>query len=444
MFHKLRLKLTLINATIIFLLFILLIAGTYYFSHEKIIRLSDTMAEKIMSDLNSGFILDMPSQQQHTPGDLKHHDKAFHPFRDSEPPDKGLPLPFRDLPPNDMPPGPNFFFVKLSPTGTVTAQSPNQSLSNDELQTLINFALQDNMTKGVIVRGENEYRYLKAPMSTTPGTILLFQDFARENNMLRIQLTALTVAGLICLILSFLGSFFMANRAMASIQQAWQQQKDFLSDASHELRTPLTVIQTNLEVVLGNQDEPVANQKKWLNNIQEESVNMAKLVDSLLFLARADSKQQLLSKTTFSFTNALIEATAPFETLAEAKGLALDVLSAKPEMIGFGDKDRIKQVISILLDNAIRHTSAGKVCIRLTQSAHKIILTITDSGEGIAPEYLNKIFDRFYQIDKARSNGGAGLGLAIAKCIIENHNGSIQVASTPGFGTTFTIQLPGQ
>jgi two-component system sensor histidine kinase CiaH len=169
---------------------------------------------------------------------------------------------------------------------------------------------------------------------------------------------------------------------------------------------------------------------------------MAQLVDSLFFLARADSHQQPLNKQPFSFTTALWQAADPFESIADAKGVSLQtVITTQVEV--FGDEARLKQVVGILLDNAIRHTnSGGKVVISLLTTATKVSLTVTDSGEGIAPANLDKIFNRFYQADNSRHKGGSGLGLAIAKWIIENHDGFITVTSTPGIGTVFTVKLP--
>lgn len=410
MFSKLRLKLTLINATVIFILFVILISGTYYFSYGQITHRSETLANKIMTDIKSGIINNMP------------------PRRNNE----------------NHPPGPHFFFVKTSQTGAIIFQSSDTSLESDSLETIVKETLERDVSKGVVLLGQSEFSYFISPNPNEHGDIILFQDLTNENNMLRIQLTALLVAGIVCLILSFFGSYLMANRAMIPIQKAWLQQTEFLSDASHELRTPLAVIQTNLDIVLNNPNVTVESQHKWLLNIREESAQMAKLVDALLFLARADANQQYIQNRTFSLNAVLMQAVAPFEPVAERKGLSIQ-LSVKNNYTGYGDESRIKQVLSILIDNAIRHTpSGGKVSVQLTNDNDKTILTVSDTGEGIEPQYLDKIFDRFYQVDKSRSNGGAGLGLAIAKCIIESHSGIIDVDSTPGFGTTFTIQFPSQ
>ena len=234
----------------------------------------------------------------------------------------------------------------------------------------------------------------------------------------------------------------MANRAMIPIQKAWQQQKDFLADASHELRTPLTVIRTNLDVVRGSPEDTVLSQSKWLDNIQEETVSMAKLVDSLLFLARVDSQQPLLHKRFFFFDKALAEAVIPFEPVAGAKGVLLKVASDAP--VGYdGDEARIKQLVGILLDNAIRHTpSGGAVSVSLLKIDAKIMLSVVDTGEGIKAAALEKIFDRFFQVDNSRSSGSSGLGLAIAKVIAESHGGKISVSSAPGEGATFIAEFP--
>jgi signal transduction histidine kinase len=128
--------------------------------------------------------------------------------------------------------------------------------------------------------------------------------------------------------------------------------------------------------------------------------------------------------------------------LASAKGLSLEIAACTP-VKGYGDEGRLKQVIAILLDNAIRHTPAGgKVAVSLSATDNKAVVAVADTGEGIEAEYLDKIFDRFFQVDKARAKGGAGLGLAIAKWIVESHGGVLAVTSIPGAGTTFTITLP--
>lgn len=252
----------------------------------------------------------------------------------------------------------------------------------------------------------------------------------------------LIIAGTACQLLIYLVNLFLVKRIMAPIQKVWQQQRNFLADASHKLRTPLAIIQTNLDVVLDNTHETIASQLDWLNIIRGETGQMMKLVNSLLLLAHLDSGKRFIKKIPFSLIRMAACIIKAFEPSAAAKGVALS-MSAASEIIAYGDESGIRQVVEILIDNAIRHTPPeGKVSLAITRRNAKIQLIVADTGEGIAPQYLDKIFDRFYQIDASCSNGEAGLGLAIAKSIIENYEGTIDVLSTPGLGTRFMIQLP--
>ncbi|MEN6412498.1 MAG: ATP-binding protein [Veillonellales bacterium] len=426
MFYKLRLKLTLINVAVIFLLFSLLISGTYYFSHIEINRHSEMLAKKIMSDILAGNIHDLPvSHELEHPGFEPPNNPP--PHSPLAPP---LPTPFHS------------FFVKTSFGGDVVFQSTNPPLSGENLAMLIKMVLQNNKNSGFCQIAGSDFYFLKALQPSSAEVVMVFQDFAQENKMLDIQLTVLMVIGFVCLILSFFGSFFIANHALTPIQAAWQQQKDFLSDASHELRTPLAVIQTNLDIVLDNKSEPVASQCHWLQNVQEEVTQMTTLVNSLLFLARADAHHQLIQRQPFLLTDAITCTLLPFKPVADNKGISLNFEPSAPLSYN-GDEGRIKQVIGILLDNAIRHTpEGGTISLTLLETSTDIMLIVADSGEGIPAEMLDKIFCRFYQVDKARSVGGAGLGLAIAKWIIEEHGGFIGVVSTLEVGSTFTIKLP--
>ncbi|BBB90400.1 MAG TPA: ATP-binding protein [Methylomusa anaerophila] len=404
MFQQLRFKLTLINVAIIFILFVLLIAGAYYRARSDFRDRMEFGARNLIADIKSGAVNNYP------------------------PPPPG--------------PFPGVFFVKTDHTGAITFKSAGHLPEPDLLVPLVSQIWQAEAFQGMLTIESMEYFYLKSPLNDQSGMAIVLEDITQTNNMLRRLLTALTITGVVCLSLSFFSSLFMADRAIIPIQNAWQQQKDFLSDASHELRTPLAIMQTNLDVVLDSPEDTIANQRKWLNNIQEETIQMTKLVNSLLFLARADSQQQKLEYHPFALNLAVAATAEAFQPLAAAQGISLHI-DTGPQVTVCGDETKFKQVIAILLDNAIRHTPVGgEISLHLSVSGTKTLLTVADSGEGIDPAYLDKIFDRFYQVDKSRSKGGAGLGLAIAKWIIENHQGSIQVASTPGWGTTFTIQMP--
>lgn len=436
MFQKLRLKMTLINVAIMLALFFLLICGTYFFAKSDMSRHTETIAQRIVTEVQAGILVDFPLRF----ANIARNEGDLSPKLPGPPPAPPVKAP--GFMPPGPPPGPSFFFVKTTPGGSIFFQSSNQPLETHVLSAITEKALQASVDQDTFLFNETTYFYRKGSLIDQPGTVIVFHDATQEANMLQLMLTTLIAVGLVCALLSFGASFYMANRAMIPIKEAWQQQHDFLSNASHELRTPLTVIQTNLDIVRESLDETVAGQIKWLDNIQEESISMKNLVNSLLFLARADSKQQTPKRNLFPADIIFREAIAPFEAVAKQKNLTLD-LQLPPGIEGYGDESQLKQVLAILLDNACRHTDpGGKITVALSQANNKIHLTVTDTGEGIEAKHLEKIFDRFYQVDESRNKGGSGLGLSIAKWIVENHGGSITADSTLGIGTVFAILLP--
>jgi signal transduction histidine kinase len=247
---------------------------------------------------------------------------------------------------------------------------------------------------------------------------------------------------LIIISLVLVGSLLLSKIAIKPIQKAWQKQLDFTADASHELRTPITVIQTNLDVVLDNPNDTIVNQMKWLKNIEAENQKMARLVEDLLTLSRADTNQQTTEKETFMIDAAVSEALAPFIPLAEKKNITL-AIDVQKNTAFFGDRKRIKQLIVILVDNALHYTDKGEVAVSLCKKENKLMLTARDSGRGIAEEHLGKIFDRFYRVTDTRKmhEDGSGLGLSIAKWIVTEHKGTIGVESSLNVGTTFTVRM---
>ena len=428
MFHKLRLQLTIINLIIIAALFLILTIGTYFFAENQMKSRAKNFSQDLMADIQAGMIEDLPNHG---------------PFNRNPPPPNDDHRPPDHLPPDHLPPDhPLIFFVKTAPDNKILFESSAQPLESNQLLTLVQETLDKKETTGTIVSQEISYFYFKAPLQDQSGMLVLFQDFEHEKNLLRSLITALIIIGILCLLLSLVASLYMANRAMIPIRNAWEQQKDFLADVSHELRTPLTVMQTHLEIILGNQEETVASQNKWLYNMKEESEAMAKLVNGLLYLARADSQQQLVDKKDFSLSQTITRAIEILSPLAITKGLKLNLL-VTPDIKLYGDEGAIKQLVGILFDNSLRHTPpGGEISISLHKSPQEITFTFSDTGEGMERKHIEKIFNRFYQVDKSRSKGGTGLGLAIAKLIVETHRGSIQVASQPNLGTEVFITFP--
>jgi two-component system, OmpR family, manganese sensing sensor histidine kinase len=259
--------------------------------------------------------------------------------------------------------------------------------------------------------------------------------------------------------------WLLSGLAMAPVLESYQQLKQFTADASHELRNPIAVIQTNVQVALSDPEPDVAFQHSQLQVIERLTRRLGRLVDNLLFLARQESGLVPLQRSSVELGLLLAEVIEEQQVLAQEKGIdlkgleqGLDDIHRQGDYWLWCDRDQITRLCTNLISNALQYTPApGQVSIALdlvkhqNQSAYQI--TIQDTGIGIAPEVQERVFDRFYRVDPARSRAslgemgnttgdGSGLGLAIAKVITHNHQGLISLSSTPNQGTTVTVILP--
>lgn len=274
--------------------------------------------------------------------------------------------------------------------------------------------------------------------------MLIFAILVIFSEQSTLSFNKLIITVLISMGLVFISSWLLSKAAIAPIKAAWQKQLDFTADASHELRTPLSTIQTNLDVVLNNPDATIESQMKWLENIKIENKRMSNLVSNLLLLSRADTNEAIMNKESLDLSTLVSEVVMTYSTVAEHHELTLT--STVQETISMrGDKDKIKQLLVILIDNAIKYnTPNGTVHIVLSRNESCAIIEISDTGIGIESEDIKRVFDRFYRGKQARlyNSDGSGLGLSIAKLISEEHEGKITAKSQTGKGTTFKIVLP--
>ena len=231
------------------------------------------------------------------------------------------------------------------------------------------------------------------------------------------------------------------NEMLASLEQSYAAQQRFVADASHELRAPLTSIQGNLELLRDRKDMPEAERETAIAETEREAARLARLVSDLLALARADAGVPL-RRGTLDLDRVFMQVLADARHLAS--GQRLEIASLEPVVI-HGDVDRIKQLLLILIDNAIKYTPAGgRVSVTLSREGGTAVFMVRDTGIGIAPHDLTRVFERFYRADPARSRdqGGTGLGLSIARWIAEQHGGTVVLSSAIGQGTTATVRLP--
>lgn len=231
------------------------------------------------------------------------------------------------------------------------------------------------------------------------------------------------------------------NQMFERLHQAFEHQRRFVSNASHELRTPLTVLRGQLEVALRKARSP-EEYRQTLQTALTQAERLSRLTEQLLLLARTESAGWISHRKPVRLDRLALEVCQELRPLAEHKQLLLETACSSPIVVQ-GDAELLRQAIFNLLDNAIKYTPAGgRVRLSLEQQEGRAQLIVADTGVGIPPDDLPHIFERFYRVDKARSVGGVGLGLALVREIITQHQGEIQVASVLHHGTTFTVSLP--
>jgi heavy metal sensor kinase len=229
---------------------------------------------------------------------------------------------------------------------------------------------------------------------------------------------------------------------LARLEAAFRSQQSFVADASHELRTPLTILQGHADLVLSDPHADIGQYRRAMEVMRSEVRRLSRLVASLLTLARADAGSLTVAPDWVDLAALCDDALAHLRPLAGTRTLAREGPS---ELLMLGDPDWLRQLLLNLIENAIRHTAPdGTIRIVIAHHGGSIHVEIRDDGSGIASEHLPHVMDRFYRADKARSRsqGGAGLGLPIARWIVEQHHGTIALESAPGIGTTARITLP--
>ncbi|QFG00652.1 sensor histidine kinase [Psychrobacillus glaciei] len=291
----------------------------------------------------------------------------------------------------------------------------------------------------------SDYVFRSLLYENSNGTFTeLLISIEAEQNVIGNFIEILATCTIIFVLLSITASYVLAKRSMKPIINSWNKQSEFVENASHELRTPLTIIQSKLEHLLTKPNATIMEQFESIGLSLSETRRMTKMTSNLLTLARADSLEQQLQKESVNISELVTEVAQPFIEMAELEEKELIVQTHNDHAI-LADKVRIHQLLIILLDNALKYTNAtDKIYIVVKNVPEQVIIEVNDTGIGIKPENLPRVFDRFYREDTARAfeSAGTGLGLSIAQWIVESHNGSIHVFSNRQKGTVFQVTLP--
>ncbi|WP_338788505.1 sensor histidine kinase [Metabacillus sp. FJAT-53654] len=276
------------------------------------------------------------------------------------------------------------------------------------------------------------------------GYLYIGQNITDLTNLLNGLFRILLISTLIFSGVAFYLSRVMSKRAMIPIEQAFKRQQVFVADASHELRTPLSVMLSSLDILEMEDQHQNEVSTKMVGNLKEEVKRMTGLVGDLLTLARSDSDDQKISFEVFDLVPISQRAIDSFEAHAHTKNIQLELKSPSSIQIN-GNIERLTQLLYILLDNAIKYShDSSSISLSLWKESNLIFISVKDTGIGIDAKDLAHIFDRFYRVDKARTRhlGGHGLGLSIAKWIVDIHGGRINVESSVGEGSTFLVKIP--
>ena len=329
------------------------------------------------------------------------------------------------------------FVADIYADGTVRlAGSGYYDLDNDALiLSIVQDALQRESREGVLQ--DYALRYMRQTGTLTVR--LAFTDCSQEQATMRSLLLRMGGVSLAALLLLTGVSYWLAGFAVKPVQQAWQEQKQFVSDASHELKTPLTVILSSAELAASETDGEKSRQ--YLDNIHAESLRMKDLVEDMLTLARTESGTRLPEEAV-DLSDTVLESALAFEPVAFENGKPMEY-TVQPELTVSGRSTQLRQVADILLDNAVKYAEPGSpIQMTLRREGRNAVLWVENRSAPIPPEKLGHLFDRFYRVDESRTGGeGFGLGLAIARTIVQSHRGSIGCTSDQGV-TRFTVTLP--
>jgi signal transduction histidine kinase len=338
----------------------------------------------------------------------------------------------------------------VTPDGVVMVSPSTDSAMTGQLQDwALNKVDQGPTGKWIVVKnGDQAETYLVATYMLSPAGgqfwgALRITDNIRLLHQMRLFLLLLSV---ILLTVACAVAYLLSGRAMVPIKKSYYRQVEFTADASHELRTPLSVMLSSIEVLEEHKNTLPEFEQTVLEDLKDEVLRMTRLTESLLTLARNDSITPKASWDVLNIGELASQVVRSMQPAAQKKAISMTVAETPGTRLPVqvrGDEDQLRQLVYILVDNALKYTpNGGEVCVEYGQSKdNKTILRVTDTGIGIPAEEIPLIFERFYRVDKARSRelGGTGLGLSIASEIVKMHKASFHVASHLEEGSRFEI-----
>ncbi|MCM3410285.1 sensor histidine kinase [Metabacillus litoralis] len=406
MFTKLRNQFLVVNMVTIFVIMLVAFSSIYMI-----------MCQKVNSDINA---------------ELQGVYSLYHKsYKNSDPPPSESPKESLSL----------CFEVETDSQWNITGTESQFNFSREFYELVADKVSAKNEVEGQFHVKEKNWAYIVKEEKS--GYAIYAVDITAQLSLMNNLIYTFILVGILMFIVIFFTNRYFANRYIAPVKEAFIKQKQFITDASHELKTPLTVINTNTDLLLSNSEDTIQNQAKWLHHIKGETERMKSLTNDLLYLTEIDHSRNQKIFAPFSMSEAVESIILTMEAILFEKNIKLNY-EIQPDLKVYGNKEQIKQVVMILLDNAVKYTNpTGTITITLKKQSQDTVLSVTNTGDGISSEHIEKIFDRFYRTDPSRSRqqGGYGLGLAIAKSIVEQHKGKIYAKSKQNESTTFFVHL---
>lgn len=404
MIKKLRFRFIFLTMAAVFTVLVLIITAINFINISRNTRSLDSITQRLADPL-----LFEPEK----PGRKENRNFDFSGFS------RGRPFPFQNE--KELPYSARFFFVHMDGNGEIVNFDLKQiaSVSETDLEGIKNAVFRKNASVGWY----HSFRYRISEKADGGSLLIVLEATSTLSSMLYVLFITLMVGALsFALIFAIIAIF--SGRAIHPIVEAYDKQKQFITDASHELKTPLTVISANTEILSLSYGE-----NEWCEGITRQAAAMRALIGQMIQMAKLDESDTKLEFEWFNLSDAVYDTAMSFETPAARRGLHVD-MDIMPEIGIVGNEASVRQVMAILMDNAVKYCDEGGgiwVSLRPAGKKGRIVLAVSNSFAGVNTMDTERLFDRFYRIDKARdgSNNSFGLGLSIARAVMERHGGEL-------------------